>query len=823
MIRRTAIAIAALLAGFIIVWLMVLATGVTLRIDALRDPIETEASRALGREIHVDGTIEVRPTLGPTVVVHGLRVGNPDGWHGTDLMQADRVEARLGLVALLRGRPCITRLLIQDVSINLQTRGDGSGNWRHADDRAVTGYAPKKPVSGELAIWQQELKGLFLRHIVLSYRDDRTDWHSQLKLDEISGSARPGQALDLLIRGRLRQEPYVAHLTGGNLTELLSSTGNWPLQATVNMAGASLVLNGKMDAARPAQGSALDFELHGAHLPVIGESTMQGRLAFSDSGLDFTIREARFGQSALQGRISTRFDAARPHITAELQASTLDAALLSVTWPSNEGNKSPSPHPTDGSAARTSAGVPEWLGAIDLDTVITVQEFVHTPIDIRNTSLKLSMRDGRLSAPLVALIAGAPFHGELTTNKQDDRQALELKLIATNADAGKLLGNLTGIEGIRGVIKHIGFHAATRAIGTTDLMNGFDIGLNVTGARLSYGNVDGGLPVDLTLDDLALTIPGGKKMSVTAHGTLLNHPYAAEFTGGALQELLKQEEWPVDLSATGSGAALGITGSISGARGNKQARLNLHLAGERLGELADWFGVSPCSKVSYTARGQLIISANIGRLQFLRARLGGTLLNGDLDWSTDERIPLLHAVMHFDSLYPADLEGITPLVKTGKGDAVKNGIVIDMPVLPREIRIRNTDIKLAMDHILIKPVELTDVSLSSQIRGGKLMRSPFHAQIGTTSFQGYLDPSGAATDVVFKFENNDKDSGNRLNSLFSTAVRWAGSAAIVPLQWLLKQELSARAVDDCRDTSRRSPDHTEQRPARPAASTPDPH
>jgi len=811
-IRRTAIAIAALLAGFIIVWLMVLATGVTLRIDALRDPIETAASRALGRDVHVDGTIDVRPTLGPTVVLHRLRVGNPDGWHGADLMQADRVEARLGLVALLSGRPCITRLLIQNVSINLQTRGDGSGNWRHVGDRAVRGYASGSPECGGLSIWQRGLKELFLRNIVVSYRDDRNEWHSRLKLDEISGSARPGQPLDLLIRGRLRQETYVARLTGGSLMELMSSTGNWPLQATVNMADASLVLNGKVDTARPARESALDFELHGLRMPVIGESTMQGRLAFSDSGLDLTIREASFGASALQGRISARFDAARPHVTAELQASTLDAALLSGIWPSNEVYGSPSSQPTEGSAARTSAGVTEWLGAIDLDTVITVQKFVHTPIDILDTSLKLSMRDGRLSAPLVALIAGAPFHGELTTDRQDDRPALELKLTATNADAGKFLGNLTGIEGIRGAIKHIGFHAGTSAIGTTDLMNGFDIGVNITGARLSYGNIAGGRPVDLTLDDLALMIPGGKKMSVTTHGTLLNHPYVAEFTGGTLQELLQQKEWPVDLSATGSGATLGITGSISGARGDTQARLNLQLAGERLGELADWFGVSPCSKVSYSARGQLVISADIGRLQFLRARVGRTLLNGDLDWSRDERIPLLHAVMHFDSLYPADLDGISSLVKPGKGDAVKNGIVIDMPVLPREIRIRNADIKLAMEHILIKPVEFTDVSLSSQIRGGKLMRSPFHAHIGTTSFQGYLDPSGAATDVVFNFENNDKDSGNRLNNLFSTAVRWAGSAAIVPLQWLLTQELSAKAADDCRDTSRRSPDHTEPRP-----------
>jgi hypothetical protein len=75
----------------------------------------------------------------------------------------------------------------------------------------------------------------------------------------------------------------------------------------------------------------VEFDLHGERLPAIGESVMRGRLAASDSGLDLTDIIARFGQSALQGRLSARFDATRPRIAAELQVSALDAALLSAT------------------------------------------------------------------------------------------------------------------------------------------------------------------------------------------------------------------------------------------------------------------------------------------------------------------------------------------------------------------------------------------------------------------------------------------------------------------------------------------------------------
>jgi uncharacterized protein involved in outer membrane biogenesis len=801
-IRRIALSFIALLTGFIIVWLTILALGITVPLDILRDPIETAASHALGREVRVLGPIDARPTLGPTIIVHGLQITDPGGQKGFGLLLADRVEARLGLIDLLWGRPYITRLLIQDARINLQTRGDGSRNWRTANSRAAVDLAPSRGQSNTrtLEIRQRELQELSLRNIVLSYRDDRTGQQYQFKLDEVSGSAMPGRPLDLLIHGDIRQKTYVAHLSGGELSELLADSGHWPLHVTMTMAGASLVLNGTLDASQPDQGPALDFDLHGERMTAVGESVMRGRLTASNTGLDLTVREARLGQSTLQGRVSARLDTPRPHISAELQAPTLDAALL--TGVSSSPNL-----PAGGSSTISSADTPTWLEAIDLDAAITIQEFVHSPIDIRNVNMKFTARHGELSAPLNALIADAPFQGKLIVNPQSGHPAVKLTLDARNVSAGKLVENLTGLDGIRGKFNRVEFHTATSDTAAGDLLNGFDIGLNITGAKFSYGNFAGGRSVGLALDDLALTIPRGKELSVIAHGSLLNDPFAIQFTGGTLKNLLGHEEWPVGLSATGSGATLDINGALAGASGQSQTRMNLVLSGERLGDLADWFGVSPCEEIPYTARGQLIISGYVRRLQFLQARLGKTQLDGDLDWSVDEQTPLLHALIHFDTLYPNDLDGLMPIMDFGDGRSVKKGIAIDIPLLPRRIEIRNADIRLTSEKLLLKPVEITDASLSSQIRRGKLMRSPFHAHIGGNHFTGYLDPSGAATDVVFDIGGNNKDSGSLLKNLFSTTVRWAGSAAIIPMQWLFKRELSAKSADNCRARNNHTPNH----------------
>ena len=154
--------------------------------------------------------------------------------------------------------------------------------------------------------------------------------------------------------------------------------------------------------------------------------------------------------------------------------------------------------------------------------------------------MKLTIRNGKLNAPLNALIADVPFQGELNMNLQRGSPEKSLTLNARNVDAGKLVDNLTGLEGIRGKFNRIVFHAATSDTEAGDLLNGLDIDLKVTGAKLSYGNVAGAQPVNFAVDDMALTIPRGKELSVIARGSLLNKPFAVKFTADAPGKLLRR-------------------------------------------------------------------------------------------------------------------------------------------------------------------------------------------------------------------------------------------------------------------------------------------
>jgi hypothetical protein len=734
--RRVAMVCGVLLAGLFVIWLVVLGPGISIPLDGFRNPIETAVSRALDREVHIDGALVLRPTLGPAIIAHDVRITSPAGQG--DLLQAGRVAVRLAPVALLRGELHSLRLLIEDASIDLDPRGGVVYNTGPAepDDATAGVYTRLLSASAELLAQQPELQDLVLRRVALNYRDDSAGQTYQAKLDEVSIHTRAGQPLELMLRGRFLQQPYTIDLTGSQLEDLLTPTGPWPLRAGVSFADTRLLLNGSLELSR--QGIEMIINLR------------------EDLPAEFVRLPASFGLAPLAGRLSLRTGQGRPVITGELQLPALDAMLR---FGAGAG------------LARDTADQPAREGEV--------------------------LADRFLSVPLMLSIADVPFHGQLIVAGQGTEAGVELALSATDANAGGLLTALTGTTGIHGRFQHVGFEASVRGSGEMGFVNKVALVLQVDDAKLTYGNAAGERPLDITLDKLTLTLPAGETVTMRARGALLGESFAVKFTAAGLEALLAEETWPITLSATGGGAMLDVSGPLAVVPGNTPTRLHVGLYGQHIGDLAAWLGVSPCAAASYTLRGQLVLAENIGRLQFLQAQTDRTRLNGELDWSGDDQIALLHAVLHFEELDPADIDALAPLVSRGSDEGAARGVAIDMPVLPRRVEIINADVDLTIEHILHKLVDIAKVSLSVRLRERELQRSPFHAHIGNISFQGYLDPATAETAMVFENEDDDGADEGRMDKLFSSAVRWVGSVAIVPLRWIFRKKFSAGDSADC--------------------------
>ena len=723
-----------LLVGVFFTWLVVLGTGVAISLDGFRSPVEAAASRALGAEVRIDGELVLRPAMGPVIVAQNVRVASPAAQG--DLLRAGRATVWLAPVALLQGDPRGVRLLIEDASIDLDTRGAVAHSTAPAENGVTsTGvYSRLLSANAELLSQQSELQELLLHRVVLNFRDESTGQAHQARFDEVSLHLRPGQSLELMVQGRYQQQPYTLDLSGGQLEDLLTPAGPWPLRVEVLFADTRLLLNGKLEMSR--QELVIPFELQ------------------VDWPAEFARLAARLGQAPLTGQLSLRADHDRPVVAGELQLPVLDTVLR---FGAGAG-------PARDSASQPGPGV-----------------------GVR--------ADGPVRVPLTVSIADVPFHGQLSMAGTGAEPVVELVLSTTDADADRLLAMITGTTGIRGRFRHARFQASVRGSGETGIVNRLALALQVDGARLSYGNTAGERSVDVSLDELALTLPAREAVNVRARGSLLNESFSVVFTADGLEALLVGERWPISLSATGGGAVLDISGPLAAVHSTRATRLHVGLYGERIGDLAAWLGVSPCAAASYKLRGQLVLAEDIGRLQFLQVQTDGTRFKGELDWSGDDQIALLHAVLNFEALDPADIEALMPMVNQGPDEDTAKGIAIDIPVLPGPVEIVNADIDLTIAQLLLELVDVTDISLSARIREGRLQRSPFHTHIGYASFEGYLDPTATETGVVF--ENEDSTAGGRLDKLFSSAVRWVGNTAVVPMRWIFRKKFSAGDSTDC--------------------------
>ena len=723
--HRVAMVCVVMLAGLFVSWLIVPGLGVTISLDSFRNPIETAASRALGRQVHIDGALALRPTLRPNIVAHDVRIASPAGQG--DLLQAGRVAVWLSPVALLRGELHSLRVLIEDASIELDPRLAVAPGAANAE-------VYPRPTTAALLAAQPELQELLLRRVALHYRGDSTRQAYPVKLDEVSIHTRAGQPLELMLRGRFQQQPYSMELTGGQLAELLTPTGPWPWQGGVSFADTRLLFNGNLETSR--QGLEVTLELR------------------QDWPAEYARLAESFGLASLAGRLSLRIEHDRPVVDGELQLPALAAVLRFG----------------DGAGPAMDRVVQPARGG---------EVLAGQPV----------------SVPLTLMIADVPFYGQLNMAGGGTEPVVELALSATDANAGRLLTTLTGTTAVSGRFRHLGLQASVRVSGEADILNRVALALQLDGAKFSYGNAAGERSVAVALDKLALTLSAGEALRMRARGALLDEAFSVKFMAGGLEALLLEESWPIRLSATGSGAVLDMSGPV--VRAAATTRLHVGLYGRRIGELAAWLGVSPCAAAPYTLRGELVLARGIRRLQFLQLQTSGTRLNGELDWSGDDQIALTHAVLHFDELDPADVVVLSPLVNQGSDDSVASGVAIDIPLLPRRVEIINADVDLAIAHILFKPMDINDVSLAARIREGKLQPSTFNAHVGAASFHGYLDPTIAETAVVFENEDYGGADGGRMGQLFSSAVRWVGSFAIVPLRWIFMKNISVGDMADC--------------------------
>src|SRR5438309_6483147 len=141
--RRTALIVLSVAVGITALILVAAAIAVaTVDLHTLIGPVQARVKSSTGRELAIDGPIDLKLSLEPKIVLADVTFGNAAGSKIADMVRAKRVEVQVALLPLLSRRFEVVELILTDPVIVLETDAQGRANWDFGSSPTVATATP---------------------------------------------------------------------------------------------------------------------------------------------------------------------------------------------------------------------------------------------------------------------------------------------------------------------------------------------------------------------------------------------------------------------------------------------------------------------------------------------------------------------------------------------------------------------------------------------------------------------------------------------------------------------------------------------------------
>jgi AsmA protein len=200
--RILLILLAAGLACLILLGAAAFLVGRHLGSDEFRADLSQTLSKALGRDVALEGRLRIRvfPWLG--VRTGPLRIGNPEGFAGPPLLDAAEVYGGVRLLPLFSGRILLDTVTLKDITLRLERDAAGRTNYSDLLEllRAKAGQADAEASGLDLS--GLRLRGLDVSNASIEYADAKENRHCRLAGVRLhTGRFEPGKPLAFSLEG----------------------------------------------------------------------------------------------------------------------------------------------------------------------------------------------------------------------------------------------------------------------------------------------------------------------------------------------------------------------------------------------------------------------------------------------------------------------------------------------------------------------------------------------------------------------------------------------------------------------------------------------
>lgn len=389
-----------------------------------KEPVEQRVAAATGRSFSINGDLDVDLALRPKIKANDIHLGNAPWSDQGEMAAVGRLEFRIALLPLLRGRIDLPYIDIQHPRLLLERNRAGKGNWVFAEQPEKKKPA-KLPLVGRLLVSDGVLRvhePTFRTDVQLNFRSGKP-------------TARSAHA-PLLADGTGTWRGYPFKLEGqiDSPLDLQDQDQPWRVDVRASAGETRAHASGALQGQLQLEDFDLSFDVSGENLADIYEQLgialpdtppyqLRGQLGHEGDVWSYRRFKGKVGDSDLSGDVSIDLGRERPLLTGEAVSQRLDfddlAALIGAAPSAKEGETLSAQQRELAQQRKAKPTVlPDTpfrldkLRAMDADVKLHATHIEAPKLPLEQMSVRLRLEDGVLRlSPLDFNAAG----GELAT------------------------------------------------------------------------------------------------------------------------------------------------------------------------------------------------------------------------------------------------------------------------------------------------------------------------------------------------------------------------------------------------------------------------
>lgn len=457
--------------------------------------ITDEVLAATGRNLSIQGNLDLSLSFTPSLVVEGVSFANADWALDPQMLTAKRLEAEVALLPLISGQVQVNRIVVRDLNLILERHKDGRVNWTFASkNEKPTEVASDSGESANLP----EVRRVDIRNLRVTYKDAMKGEVTELDLEKLGLQADAvDQPLKLDLAGTLNGLFIEAGGSLGSLAAVANNT-SLPVDLTVGTGGVTLGVKGTIAKPQAAEGLDLAVTLKGENLdglksvlgnslPLVKPFDIRGQLKDKPGGYDLAGIVVSVGSSHLTADASVLLNGPRPKIRFDGVAKRIDLEDIF----GYQGATSSDQKAKDGGAEKLFSRDPLPLDAlkiVDANLAFLVQEFKAQGISLTDLRTKLTLDNGALRIdPLSMTIGEGSLAGVIALDGRTATPKINIQLDGDKILLGQVMEEL-GVTGIIGSPMKATVRLSGRGQSVASLMAGLNGKVTVVGGEGEINN-----------------------------------------------------------------------------------------------------------------------------------------------------------------------------------------------------------------------------------------------------------------------------------------------------------------------------------------------